>query len=447
MKASRRGLLAASTLGLGLSPLVRVLGHALAAPPPSAPTAFVGVYMPHGVARELWRPRADFELAYPDSSLQPFDDPATFGQSFRERTLVLEGLDLTAGIRGGSAGHDGSRALLTGSGFEGKTASLDQYLALEQQLGRATPLASLVLGVGNAEPNISSSISYAPGGTPLPKLVDPSRTYYEVIGQWQLSASPGERAAQLAARQRGQSVLDAARGDLEALSDRVGASERAKLEAHATALRALEKKLAGFELACALPAPSAPPELEPSSAPFFDAVTDLQLELLAFALGCGLTRFATLYLADLSYTGLDPTLPTDVHEGVAHRYSASSDDGAIPGDPATWVPLAHHNHYSYSKVARLLQLLSNAGTLDSTLLVASSDMGNPALHSSRNVPTVIFGGTQSGVRGGRYLDVRQQGTGIPNNRLLVSLARAFGVEIDAFGDAAPEIASGGLDLS
>lgn len=447
MKATRRSLLASGALGLGLSPLVRVLGRALAAEPSSVPNAFVGIYMPHGVARELWRPRGNFQLAYADSSLAPFDDPVTYGQSFRERTLVLEGLDLTAGIRGGSAGHDGSRALFTGSAFEGKNASIDQFLAVEQQLGQSTPLASLVLGVGSAQALIASCISFAPGGTPLPKLVAPSQTYHQVIGQWQVSAEPNERAAQLAARQRGQSVLDAVRGDLTALAARAGASEQAKLDAHATALRALEKRLAGFELACSVPEPSAPPQLEPGSAPFFDAVTDLQLELLAFAFGCGLTRFATLYMADLSYTGLDPTLPTDVHEGVAHRYSASSDDGATPGDAATWLPLARQNRYCYAKVARLLQLLSAADALDSTLVVATSDMGNPAMHSSRNLPTVIVGGAQAGIRAGRYLDVRQQGTGVPNNRLLVSLARALGVELDRFGDTAPDISGGVLDLS
>jgi arylsulfatase A-like enzyme len=94
-----------------------------------------------------------------------------------------------------------------------------------------------------------------------------------------------------------------------------------------------------------------------------------------------------------------------------------------------------------------LQLLSDSGELDSTLVVATSDMGNPALHSSRNLPTVIIGGAQAGIRGGQYLDVRQQGTGVPNNRLLVSLARAFGAQLDSLGDAAPDIANGALDLS
>src|SRR5262245_54307226 len=118
MRLTRRSLLAAGTLGVGVSPLVSMLAGALAAPPPQASASFVGIFMPHGMALELWRPRANFDIGYPDSSLAPFDDAVAFGKSFRDRLLVIEGIDLTAGMRGGSAGHEGSRALLTGSAFE-----------------------------------------------------------------------------------------------------------------------------------------------------------------------------------------------------------------------------------------------------------------------------------------------------------------------------------------
>jgi hypothetical protein len=395
--------------------------------------------MPHGRALELWRPRADFDIGYPDSSLAPFDDVGGFGQSFREQLLVVEGIDLTAGMRGGSAGHEGSRALLTGSAFEGRNASIDQFLAVEHGLGSLTPLTSLVLGVGSAETRTTNCISYASGGTPLPKLVDPAETFHEVIGRWQASADPVEEETRLAARRRGRSVLDAVTADLRDLSARLGAAERAKLDAHATALRSLEKKLEGFELDCAVPAPGAPPALDPFSAPFFDGIADLQIDLAAFAMACGVTRFVTLYLNDLSYTGLDPSLPQDIHESVAHRYDETNDGGS-------WLPLARHNRYSYAKVARLLQRLAEAGRLDSTLVLATSDMGDPARHSSRNVPTVLAGGAALGIRTGRYLDLRAGGSGVPNNRLLVSIARAFGVEIEAYGDTEPEIASGVIDL-
>ena len=100
------------------------------------PKYFIGIYMPHGVARELWVPKPGFEIAYPDSSLAPFANAATYGQSFREQILTVEGLDLTAGMAASTSGHDGSRVLLTGSGGNGRNASLDQFLAVEQGLGQ-----------------------------------------------------------------------------------------------------------------------------------------------------------------------------------------------------------------------------------------------------------------------------------------------------------------------
>jgi hypothetical protein len=113
------------------------------------PLRLVCVYMPHGRAHELWQPRDGFDIAYPESSLAPFDDPATYGKSYKDRLLVVDGVDLSAGIAVGTTGHDGARALFTGSGADGKNASVDQFLADEQGLGADTPHTSVVLGVGN----------------------------------------------------------------------------------------------------------------------------------------------------------------------------------------------------------------------------------------------------------------------------------------------------------
>jgi hypothetical protein len=143
-------------------------------------------------------------------------------------------------------------------------------------------------------------------------------------------------------------------------------------------------------------------------------------------------------------------LPADNHGGVAHTYAASAlGYGGRPvasGKPETWKRLAKLNRYSYGKVARLMQRLGEAGILDSTLIVASSDMGNPAAHSTRNVPTVLAGGVNGKLRMGRRIQYRTDcplGTDcdthgpeyrtVPNNWLLVSIAQAFGVQVAAYG--------------
>jgi hypothetical protein len=229
------------------------------------------------------------------------------------------------------------------------------------------------------------------------------------------------------------------RADLSRLSARAPAAERLKLEQHATALRDIEKRLLRPASSCIAPTP--PPVFQRLRAygggePSFDAITDLQVDLLARAVSCDLTRFATLYLADLTRTKLFAELPEDVHQEVAHRYDARDDVHA--GTPPSWHKLALQNHYSYGKVARLAQRLHEAGALDSTIVLTSGDMSDPARHSSRRVPTLLLAGAAFGLKTGRYVDLRKndkQHDGIPNNRLLVSLARLYGAEIDRFGES------------
>jgi hypothetical protein len=96
-----------------------------------------------------------------------------------------------------------------------------------------------------------------------------------------------------------------------------------------------------------------------------------------------------------------------------------------------------------------LQRLHEGGALDSTLVHTSSDMGDPARHSSRHVPTLLFAGAAFELKTCRYLDLRRgkrQQEGVPNNRLLVSLARLYGAELQRFGQSRnASLLTGSLD--
>jgi hypothetical protein len=405
----------------------------------------VCVYTPHGRAHELWQPRDGFDIAYPEASLFPFDDPVGQGKSFKNRLLVVDGVDLTAGIAVGTTGHDGPRAILTGSGAQGKNASIDQFLAFERGLGSETPHAALALGVGNDGSEIGANVSYARGGTPVPKSIDPARTFAELFG-----SALGAGAELEHERRIGKSVLDAWRGDLKRLAARAPASERTKLEQHQQALREIEKRMSGLPRSCqASPSPEQArfPKLRDygGGEPYFDTITELQIDLLARALACDLTRFASLFLGDLSRTGLHAELPRDVHGDVAHRYDART--AKHPGNPSSWRALAVQNRYAYSKIARLVRRLDESGALDDAIIYVSGDMGDPARHSSRSVPTLLLGGASGPFKLGRYLDLRRAGgEGVPNNRILVSICQAFGVPIDRFGHAPdPAIVTGRLE--
>lgn len=448
-RPSRRALLSAGLAGIGFAPFLRcLLAPPLAQAEPVAGAGagpmrrFIGIYAPHGMARELWVPGTGFDLSYESCSLQPFDDAATFGKSFRDRILVVEGLDLSAGIEAGTVGHEGARVILTGSAADGDNASLDQFLAVERGLGASTPYSSLVLGVGSNETDIGSNISYQAGGRPVPKRIDPGEVYDVVFGELILPKDPEAALRVRAQRARDKSGLDFLSEQLTALSAQLPRSEREKLDQHLTAQRELERRLTRIEAACALP--ERPPSFASvragsGAARFFDAITDLQVDLLARAMACDLTRFGTLFLGDLSRTHVLPDMPEDMHFDVAHRYRARAE--GQPGHPESWLPLARQNRYSYGKVARLMQRLDENRLLDDTVIYVSSDMGDPSRHSSRSVPTLLAGGA---FKGGRHI-VCEGKAGGANNHLLVSICHAFGVPVDSFGRARnPAITTGPL---
>jgi hypothetical protein len=442
-------------------PLVRALESVARAADPSKLVNFVCVYHPHGISAEYWALRTgeaegNFDIGYADCSLQPFDDAATYGKSFKDKLLVIEGLDHLSNANG----HDSAGTILTGSRIDGKkpqNSSLDQMLAVEKGLGMSTPVTSISLGVGNDATDSGVTLSYGPGGAPLPKIIDPLQAFDVLFGNLVVSGDPAQAAAVAHKRKVGQSILDFIRGEVGVMKPKLGMIEQQKLDQHLTSLREIEKQLQGSSAPTSCMAPGKPdaskfPKLKQYNGgePYFDAITDAQIDLLASALACGVTHFGTLFMNDLSYDGNPLGLPADNHANVAHTYSASPvGDNNRPGDgdPKTWLPLAKFNRYSYSKIARLMQKLDALGALDNTLIYVASDMGNPALHSCQNVPTILAGGAGGKFRMGRHLRLGQDcsdGTpwcapgdmlfsGVSNNHLLVSIAQAFGVQVDTFG--------------
>jgi len=447
MKTSvhRRTFLRSVGVGVAALPFVRLVERSYAQSlGQDPPQRFIGLYHPHGIAAELFTMRdtdteTNFALDYPDSSLQPFDDPATYGQSFKDRIVVIEGLDLLSNTNG----HQSAATILTGSlifDHLPRNSSLDQFLAVEQGLGAATPVTSVALAVGNKDLDARETLSFGQGGIPLSKIVDPALAYDFLFQQTVIGSDPAARTSATRQRKLGQSLIDFVRGDVNRLRTRLAPIEQQKLDQHLDALRGFEKKLQAAETStCKKPQrPGAFPALlrYNGGEPYFDAITDLHIDLMALAMACDITRFATLVMGDLSYTGNPLGLPADNHAAVAHTYAASAlgNQGkpVTTEKPETWRMLAKLNRYSYGKVARLMQRLAEAGILDSTLIYASSDMGNPAMHSTRNVPTVLAGGANGKLRMGRRIKYRVDQT-MPNNLLLTSIAKAFGVPLDSYG--------------
>ena len=489
--ASRRSFLRAVGLAATALPFYQLLEDSFAqAAGEALPLKFLTISHPHGIATQYWSMRTptspdiaveglslrgtdtetSFDITYPNCSLQPFDDPATYGKSFKDKLLLLEGLDLAID------GHDAVAIILTGSTLNGTlptNSSLDQYLAVEKGLGAATRKSNIVLGVGDPNPHPGSTLSYSAGGVGIGKIISPVDAFDYLFSGF---APSNDAAAQEQAKRRnalGQSVVDYVREDCKRLRARLAPVEQQKMDQHLASIRDLEKTFSGLSSGSCSMAPSRPnPADYPvdlsklmrfnGGEPTFDVVTTLFVDLLAQAFACDITRFGTLVLNYLPWdrAGNAPTdslgygLSSDFHNTVAHQYVSHGFDWegklANRGDAATWLPLAKYNKYVHGKVARLMQKLDESGALDSTLIYVTSELGNPNAHSSASVPTLLAGGANVPFRFGRRLQLSPDcpssndsckvrdpkfASGA-NNHLLVSIAQAFGVETDSFGKGA-----------
>src|SRR5262245_49388549 len=113
----RRAFLKAVGAGLASLPFYRPLEHAFAqSMGETLPLKFIGVCQPHGITAEYYTMRPTdtetaFDLHYENCPLRSFDDAKQFGRSFKDKILVIEGLDLGSNV----SGHDSAATILTGS--------------------------------------------------------------------------------------------------------------------------------------------------------------------------------------------------------------------------------------------------------------------------------------------------------------------------------------------
>jgi hypothetical protein len=467
---NRRAFLRALGAGAVALPFYRLLEHsAVNAQAGVAPMRYVSVLHLHAAASPLFLRRegeteTDFDIAYDGCVLRCFDDPESYGKSFKDKLVAIEGMDLAVALLNGDGGHSAGPGVFTGATpLKPENSSIDQFLAVERGLGAETRVSCLGLGVGYHTPDWS--ITFGPGGVLLQKIIDPTETYNTLFAGIVVGDDPVALAEAERKRRLGGSLLDYLRRDIARTTERVGPEERKKLDIHLTTLRELEKRLADLEFHCAA-LPVAPPVFEHVTAlegagPDLHEITQLQMGFLAQAMACDLTRFGSVELHDLSHGAALGAgivgIPDDNHATLAHQYFPPVYDGDTlvePGDPESWERLAVVNRYNYGTIAAFMKNLDDAGILDDSLIYMSGDMGDPNLHNSENTPMLLLGGAGGKFPMGRRLKFKdrcqaQPCSGaqqlVPHNRVLVSIANAFGVEVNSYGTAAdPSVAEGAL---
>lgn len=444
----RRRFLRALGAGALSLPCFRLLERS-AAGATEYPLRLLTLFTPHGTWWPYWRPRGtetDFTLVYENSMLAALEP-------FKQKLLVIDGLDHRIAYESGGTGHGaGGVVPFTGAPQlpdteDSRGPSIEQFLA--DQLGGETTLRSLRLGVG-----WSKSLSFTAAGKRLPSENRPWESLRLVFGDGAGMPMPsGEAEARGLENRLG--VVSALKAELDQLRlfPRLAAEERTKLDEHMTALSDIERRLNGLANARGCETPSPLSALENPDAPeHVPAVSRAQLDVLAQAFACDVTRFAALSYhgqgseAPMPYAGVN----MNTHLDVAHQVGEGKEEANLN--------LVKIHQWYAGEVAYLLQSLDSIregdGTLlDHTLILWSNELGDPAVHAHFNVPHVVAGGTNGRFRMGRFVQYNlvgghDCGANAPSapgcspenrfahldahNALLVAVLQAFGQDVQTF---------------
>lgn len=419
---SRRAFLEGVAVAGGaalLFPWLRAGAQTAAAPIPKLLLFFT----PHGTVWDQFRPAG----GETDFALSPILEPLA---SHRERVVIVDGIEMVSGTEyyiphtytmpllwtgspidtsgGGFCREDhGGRCFGWNTGV-----SVDQFIAA--RLGDALPYPTIELGYGCGGLHPATRMIYSAAGTPRSPIDDPLRAFQTLFG----AAADMQAAARDALRRR--SVLDAVRGDLSSRRGRLSAADRARLDAHAAALRDVERMLVPSSLSCERP--GIPADLSSETA------IDRQSELIAAALGCGLTRIASM---QVRIGDNDNTLYPWVGLDSGGHHTLSHDSGA-----AAQVTLAQVYRWYSQRFAYLLDRLAEtpdadgSSVLDNTLVIWGSELGRGWDHDISNVPFIFAGGAAGKLQGGRYLRVSAP----RHNRVLVTACHAMGLsDVETYG--------------
>lgn len=402
-----------------MSPLAMTLARPVLAAGENRPRA-IFLYVPDGVYSTLrdhtgavtqqgtWHPTGDVNNPTLNSMTKVFEP-------VRKHLTFIQGLNMNGG---GGSHQGGAQKVLTGNGKN----SLDVVLGQQAAIGGKTPIRNINLGVmANFQAGATDHVHYVDGVSVKPED-DPVAAFNRVYGISSVKATSGYDPRKDIISQSFQELKALAANDL-------GVDERVKLDLHLDALNDLQKKLDGVATSsggttgiCAIDSynkagfkTESPDGVYP---PFihlennFEPIANLQVELITRLLACDMTRVVGL---QLSHT----TSNFRGHHSISHNFSQA------------WIDSLN---FFYGFVIKLIQSLEAVpdGTgklIDNTVIYMYSCLGDGKLHDHNDMPFMLAGGGNMGIKGNRQLKYN----GEDHTKLLVKIANLMGYNIDSFG--------------
>ena len=382
-------------------------------------------YIPNGVNILEWMPQgkgADYKLS---STLEALSD-------FRDDFTVLTGL----GHPVSPGGHSGADTWLTGADLTAvpgsdytNLISIDQVVATKH--GKQTRLPSLQLSdsSGTGSSGHSHTLSFDRSGTPMPAEDSPLRLFERLF----VPDQAADRAATLKRYAEKRSILDDVISEADTLKQRLGKSDRKKLDEYFSSVRETEKRVERLESWIDIPKREVQSDLlqlsmRPHNAHDRPMWIDVMMEISYLAFLTDTTRVITF----------EWSREAGGFGGSGENHHELSHHG---GDAEMLKKLGKIDRFHLQRLARFLHLLKstddgNGNMLDHTMVLYGSGMnsGKGGEHSPKNLPTLLAGGGKLGLKHGTHLAFDPDDHP-PLNNLLLTMAQNMEIETDKFHDA------------
>ena len=491
-RIARRAFLGGCVASPLLLPLLRNIEARAQGLP--APKRFLVIHHPLGTMIDKWRPTG---VGATTTSYTLSTISAAFAP-LQSKMVMIDGVNLVAATRvangpTGDKTHEGGMvALMTGVPTLGKIGqqdhaaggrSIDQiFLDGSPVLGGAasatqTPFGSLQLAADvrsdrdEVSPRVLSYRDPLPGETDISKARQPMYPETQPLNVYSRIFAGGLTGDALAQQ---ASVLDFVRRDMNRMRTLIPASETAKLDMFATSIQQLESSLKG----AICTTPEQPPSFTQSgkgatNGQFGNALAPaggsalsgvdyyipsdpdnhphqqlgrLQLSMIKTAFACDLVRVATFMWS----AGTNWVVFPGTFQGAAIGAGTSPTPHHPPShttaaDVQAW--LTQVDMWYAQQNAEFLQELAATtdsdgnNLLDNTVVCYVTEVARAWDHDWRNVPLLVFGGKNTGIKGGTFLkvtggalpDVDGKTGNRPTNDVWLALAPIFGVDLPSLG--------------
>jgi hypothetical protein len=404
-----------------------------------APRRFCAIYTANGMSL----PRAEHGLE--EWSWFPTAQNSgqfVFGKSteplspFRNQVSFMGGMHHPSGPKADP--HTCSDMWLTGAPLHNpkpgtyNTVGLDQVIALHTKQYCRQPSLILSIDAGTGFLSRTGTIAYNLEGKPIPAENSPRRIFDRLFrGDNTSLKSEHEKL------QRRIKLVDAVVDSAKSLDKQLGKSDRERMDQYMTSLNEMESRLIASEKWIDIPLKKqdyshlnleATNEGEPAE--FYRTMFDL----IALAFDADITRSISFMLNREDGMGISDTFPlklglSKTHHNLSH---ATDKEGQLQ--------FAKYDLFLSQRLAQFFGRLSEykdrqGSVLDNTVVLFGS--GASTTHTPRNLPTLVAGGANMGLKHGQYF---RSGESRMSNMYL-SILRAMDINLESFADSTGTLTS------